>query len=1587
MKNKFLKLNKSVISAILAVLVLLSALPMLGATTLTKTVTILQNGEKIDNVYVGKSTTADVNAVVNFDSVEEYQWQVLADADSKLWVNMSGKNDAALTITYAMVEALLNDSNEAFLRCVATTDAGKIKVKSDKLRVKVIPTMEYEETVDLSDNNTVKPEKKVKPAAPTPITSTTVFHTITVKYLYETEDEHLNNTAAFEPYVATIVEGENFTLNVNCPTIEGFESRVKYEDDSTFTPATVTQKVFNNVTSDHVVLVHYVPSTSKYSVHFFFQNSNNDDYTEDKSLRTTYLGKTLDYTDNNKIVSDYSSKTQGFHAVPTEQLQIAGDGSTELHLYYDRFYYLCFFDLSEGGFGTEAVYAKYNSVVNVKDPKRPGYLFRGWASTKNAATPDIYTEVSSTDYYKMNVPMAPALTQEEIDAGKIAATTYYAVWTTTYADYTVIYWIENADDYDYVYGGSIKAQAMSNTLVSGKDAPKYSSGDEEFDSNLQYFDARSDQNKLVYGDGSTVLNVYYTRKFNKIDFHVDGKNYSGHTHDAVTAETTNNFTNKYTTNGCYMLDCNKSAHVHTPECFVCTLKEHIHTSACCSLPIHAHTSSCPVNNCTHDCATSKICYGISDSTVATNFNKGGEELEYFAKLSGGIQEGYIYRFYDDQTIGNATDKYYLYLGGKWYRYANKPSNTYLGSQVGSKVTRPSSFLVAADDFYKYNAKTKCVHEHNDTCYSCGLIEHDHLHGGCNGSACSIGYEHIHAESCYNCSSTLHVHTKDCYRQVCNKSVNSKSNSIAVYDVKYGSDVTPVWDASTYLWYVTSGGSEFYTAPPTIRGDLTIYGRSSSGNSTIHYYETNTTKSVRPDFKLKRSSGWSFTEVDYIEIPGFTFNKKGNNYYLYYNRNSYTIDYMDGFSNNIHSVKVLYDADITSYMSYVPTTYPDSLEEGAYKFAGWYMDESYSESTKFDPSNPNALKKMPYHDVVLFAKWVPVQHTVKFYTDANFDTLITKDGFGNYTQPGPIDHGGYIQQVPQKLSKEGYLLAGWFYYENGEKKAFDPQNMPINKDINLYPEWQTTAVVDFQINYRLKDTTTDLANPLKGTMLAGNSRMFYAKGEPDWYPDYKADSYFPEYGTHNMIMDTDSSKNVFTFYYTKKSSVNYTVTYVDSVTKERMKDASGNIYPIISRSSDKSIIDFTPDKIAGYLPDSFEKRFYLSSDESQNNFIVEYTQNTKQAYFRVSYLYQNADKPDEYEEKRFIDYLGDIGSDIDLATLKEEGLYEGFSYNEAKSDTTEKVGAEGVKITLVYDRQVCGYTVYHKRLSDTSVDVISPETGTALYGAKKVVNATTKKGYNVSGASQATIQIGLNNSDNVYTFFYDVSQVQINYLRIDKDPVTGKCVQIDSTDATYSHAKVSSSADNLTAVDGTPDGSTVILNDSDYDLDGWYVLDENGTIDVTVGESTVKVRKVDTSVDNVTISNDGLTITPKKSADGYFANATYFALIYQATVDLTIERNDISDDTEFIYHITGNDTDLYVTVNKANPKVVIKDLPVGEYTVNEENAWSWRYDSAASNKKYNVSSANNKITLEGKIKNKSWFSKVVNKLNDFVDADS
>ena len=128
-------------------------------------------------------------------------------------------------------------------------------------------------------------------------------------------------------------------------------------------------------------------------------------------------------------------------------------------------------------------------LSDVTPPTRTGYTFKGWSTTEGGA---LISSVTPT-----------------------ADTTLYAVWEGDNVTYTVVYWGENADDTHYSalatatltgkVGSTVTLDATTGTLPNSV-------------SDSQHFKFSRSDSATIRADGSSVLNVYFSRNRYTITF-------------------------------------------------------------------------------------------------------------------------------------------------------------------------------------------------------------------------------------------------------------------------------------------------------------------------------------------------------------------------------------------------------------------------------------------------------------------------------------------------------------------------------------------------------------------------------------------------------------------------------------------------------------------------------------------------------------------------------------------------------------------------------------------------------------------------------------------------------------------------------------------------------------------------------------------------------------------------------------------------------------------------------------------------------------------------------------------------------------
>lgn len=302
-----------------------------------------------------------------------------------------------------------------------------------------------------------------------------VNYIVSINYVFE------DNTQAAQTWSASLAKNSTYSNTVAYPKVVGYAP-----ETPTGLPNGVTADAngitFNlTVQSDIEINVIYKPAEVNYTVNYYQQNVNDDNYTlADTETKTGLTGSTIGVK-----YEDVKNKYKGFYGLLfDESATIAADGSTVVEIYYDRNYYLMSFDL-DGGYGVEPIYARYGAAISVVDPEKPGHSFSGWSE---------------------DIP-------ETMPAEN---TTFTALWDAERVNYTVVFWYENANDDNYSYAGSLTDSATAgSTIQSGSYQNRNFDGRDN--THFTYNGAMA-ESKTVAGDGSTVLNVYFTRNVYTLTF-------------------------------------------------------------------------------------------------------------------------------------------------------------------------------------------------------------------------------------------------------------------------------------------------------------------------------------------------------------------------------------------------------------------------------------------------------------------------------------------------------------------------------------------------------------------------------------------------------------------------------------------------------------------------------------------------------------------------------------------------------------------------------------------------------------------------------------------------------------------------------------------------------------------------------------------------------------------------------------------------------------------------------------------------------------------------------------------------------------
>jgi hypothetical protein len=426
-------------------------------------------------------------------------------------------------------------------------------------------------------------------------------------------------------------------------------------------------------------------------------------------------------------------------------------------------------------------------------------------------------------------------------------------------------------------------------------------------------------------------------------------------------------------------------------------------------------------------------------------------------------------------------------------------------------------------------------------------------------------------------------------------------------------------------------------------------------------------------------------------------------------------------------------------------------------------------------------------MIFYSKWAPTTHNVKFFlTLADMNAYLEDNTLEPLYTYSDIIHGNIVGSVTTPTrSGDGdqpLTFAGWFYIENGQKKAFSPLNMPVNSDMTIYADWGSHTPVPYRIQYVLmSDHTVHVAPDSYGHAYAGSTRTFQAKAGPplnQLYPEY-ASGYFPTVASHSITMqyesdDMNPEKNVYTFFYVQASEISYTINYVNKENNVIMES-------VIKKTTD-SVVTERFKAFDNMVPDAFDKRLVISVvwDEESGQYVglpednvIEfyYTPNKTTTFYAVKFMLEKLDQPGEYEESTtHIEGVADIGSTVPITPQE----FPGFELKEAKvnnvtqtlTDGKYNITAtkEGTELVIYYDRITVDYTVHYYKYNTTE-SLATSKTGSAKYGATITENALSIPGYTCVSATKQTKQLSDDPSQNVIIFYYAEIQYVVEYIPV------------------------------------------------------------------------------------------------------------------------------------------------------------------------------------------------------------------------------
>ena len=1134
----------------------------------------------------------------------------------------------------------------------------------------------------------------------------------------------------------------------------------------------------------------------------------------DEAITGWYTDK--DCTDGNKVTS-----------VTIENSNIT------LYAKVEKGYWITF-ESNDGSYVAPVFYATSATAAAPAAPTQPGYTFAGWYTDEGLTTQADFATIKTN-------------------------TTVYAKWTAAnQTNYTVIHWQENVDDDKFSFKESETKTGTTGELTTA--AAKSYDG----------FTGQMIEQKIIAGDGSTIVNVYYTRNVYTINFY-------GST-----------------------LSCGKEEHRHNywQDCYdwqdyqqvlICTKEEHTHGNSCYETVLLSTITA------KHGASISNQWPARSNGSTNWSTAEDGEG-PYQAGIDVMPIGGDDFYEPDNESSNSASASYYVEVlegesgtevGGKTYKLHH--TDTVM-------LSNPS---VTAEDFYDITGFTKntAASTQNGDRYNGAKFyyyrnsyEIKFINGGNVVNTVSKQYEADISDVSYTpataptgkdgytfagwydnelCEGTPYVFTGKMPAK--NITLYAKwvapTYTVTVHDMNgdvlhtfsevaknstISSDSIPTLELAegeTFLGWVQEDGTPF-NFNTKINQNYDLYAKVGNNSRYTVTYHSNTASDT-----TITNDAMIYAKDVFATVDANTFTNGSNKVFLSWNTKSDgsgTTYYPNGtikvtgnmdlyaiWGDKASTVTVTYHSNFGTDQEYTTEAMPNNEQitvadysalglpnRVGYSFTGWNT-EADGNGTAFAAGASARVDIDGSND--LYAQWTPNQYryTVEYYIDG------VKDD--NLTVTNQADFGAEISSYPDKCPG-GYVL---------DKTEGLPLTIGVTESENVINVFYKKNVFDLTIHYVYAG----------GGMAAADHKESVTFGDPYGVTSPTIDGYTADQTTVSGTMPANNVEVTVT--YSKRTDLSYTVNYYWNGTTEKVADSK----TVDGQTFNASVTE-TPITISGCTPVSNDRKtITITTDTNVINFY--YYKNVELTANSATYTYNGTEK----SVSGFTSAPG--GADFSAITVGAKGTDAGtYDANFAKGtvgtvDTTEKYivtkatdgqlvitpVADKVTVTITGHETTAKYDGTEKEASgyDVSID-------NSLYTENDFTfsGTATVKGTNVADSKEMGLKAEqfTNTNTNFTNVEFDVTDGSLEITKrnvtltsatdskvYDGQPLTNDEVTVDGDGFAYGEGATYDVTGTITNVGTVKNAFTYTLNEGTK-ADNYNITKDEGKL--TVNPVTDKV---------------------------------------------------------------------------------------------------------------------------------------------------